>query len=261
MTVTALLTVDDLHAGYGRIPVLRGVSLHVDAGEFVAVLGANGAGKSTLLKAIMGLTAATAGKVRFGGQDLGGLSVARRIRLGIGVIPEGRQLFSDLTVIENLALGLYPKRTFGSLPPRGAMDAIFELLPALKERSRQLAGSLSGGEAQMLTIGRALIARPKLLLCDEPSLGLAPLRVAEMFETLDRVRRSGVTILLADQNANAALRRADRAYIFETGAVVASGSGSGLLEDDRLGEFYLSGPSRPPADRSIGNVVPREPTI
>jgi len=259
VSVTALLTVDDLHAGYGKIPVLRGVSLRVDAGEFVAVLGANGAGKSTLLKTILGLTAPTSGKLRFGGQDLTGLSVARRIRLGIGVIPEGRQLFSDLTVAENLALGLYPKRAFGALPPRGAMDAIFELLPALKERSHQLAGSLSGGEAQMLTIGRALIASPTLLLCDEPSLGLAPLRVAEMFETLDRVRRSGVTILLADQNANAALRRADRAYSFETGAVVAAGSGSGLLDDDRLSEFYVGGPSRKPVERSIGQAMPGNP--
>lgn len=235
-----LLTVSDLHAGYGKIAVLHGVDLQVEAGEFVAVLGANGAGKSTLLKTILGLTRNVRGSVCFAGQDLAGLSVARRIRLGLGAIPEGRQLFGNMTVIENLALGLYPKRAFSTPPRFSAMDAIFELLPRLRERAHQLAGSLSGGEAQMLTIGRALMANPTLLLCDEPSLGLAPLRVAEMFETLDRVRRSGVTVLLADQNANAALRLADRAYLFETGRIVALGASAELINDPRLKESYLS---------------------
>ena len=245
--MAALLTVNDVHAGYGKIAVLHGVDLHVDAGEFIAVLGANGAGKSTLLKTIVGITQNTGGQVSFAGQTLAGMSVAQRIRLGLGVIPEGRQLFSTMTVLENLALGLYPKRAFRTPPRISVMEPVFELLPRLRERAHQLAGSLSGGEAQMLTIGRALMARPKLLLCDEPSLGLAPLRVAEMFETLDQVRRSGVTVLLADQNANAALRLADRAYLLETGRVVAHGTGAELTNDARLHASYLSAPARPDA--------------
>jgi branched-chain amino acid transport system ATP-binding protein len=237
--LVALLTINGLRAGYGNIPVLHGIDLHVGEGEFVAVLGANGAGKSTLLKAILGLVQTTSGSIRFADRDLAGCSVTRRIRLGLGAIPEGRQLFGDMTIAENLALGVYAQRAFRSPPPLSAMQGVFDLLPRLKERAHQLAGSLSGGEAQMLAIGRALMSRPRLLLCDEPSLGLAPLRVAEMFATLDRLRRTGVTILLADQNARAALRLADRAYIIETGQVVATGPSGELANDARLSEAYI----------------------
>jgi branched-chain amino acid transport system ATP-binding protein len=234
-----LLTIQNLSAGYGKITALHGVDLHVNEGEFVSVLGANGAGKSTLLKAILGLIPDTSGHIRFAGHDLAGVPTSQRIRYGIGAIPEGRQLFGSMTVRENLALGLYPQRAFRGLPLPDAMDAVFALLPRLKERAHQLADSLSGGEAQMLAIGRALMSRPKLLLCDEPSLGLAPIRVAEMFETLHGLRRSGVTVMLADQNAKAALRLADRAYVIETGKVVMSGTGVDLLSDDRLRRSYL----------------------
>ncbi|MBW4091492.1 MAG: ABC transporter ATP-binding protein [Proteobacteria bacterium] len=236
-----MLTVRTLHAGYGKITVLHGVDLDVKAGEFVAILGANGAGKSTLLKAILGMMPGASGQVSFAGRDLAGLATPRRVRLGIGAIPEGRQLFGEMTVLENLALGLYVRRSFGPPPRAGAMAHVFELLPRLAERKHQTAASLSGGEAQMLAIGRALIARPRLLLCDEPSLGLAPLRVAEMFQTLDRLRRSGVTVVLADQNAKAALRLADRAYVMETGRIVAAGTAGALADDPRLRESYLGG--------------------
>lgn len=257
MTMAPLLNIRGLHAGYGKITALHGVDLHVNAGEFVAVLGANGAGKSTLLKAILGLVPDTDGYIGFADRDLAPMPTARRIRLGLGVIPEGRQLFSTMSVMENLALGLYTRGAFRTPPPASAMAYVFDLLPRLKERSDQLAGSLSGGEAQMLAIGRALMSRPHLLLCDEPSLGLAPLRVAEMFATLDRLRRSGVTVLLADQNANAALRLADRAYILETGKVVLSGVGADLIADGRLRQSYLGGMTVPDGlGTTSGQVAP-----
>jgi branched-chain amino acid transport system ATP-binding protein len=213
----ALLMVSGLTAGYGNIAVLHDLDLHVNEGELIAVLGANGAGKSTLLKTILGLLPCMA---------------------GMGAIPEGRQLFGDMTVTENLALGLYAQRPFRT-PPLSAMRNVFDLLPRLEERAHQPAGSLSGGEAQMLAIGRALMSRPRLLLCDEPSLGLAPLRVAEMFATLDRIRGTGVTVVLADQNANAALRLADRAYVLESGKVLFTGPAAELIGDDRLIHAYV----------------------
>jgi branched-chain amino acid transport system ATP-binding protein len=234
-----LLSVTGLRSGYGNITVLHDLDLHLNEGELVAVLGANGAGKSTLLKAILGLLPCMAGSIRYAGRDMAAMPVAQRIRLGLGAIPEGRQLFGDMTVFENLALGLYAQRPFRAPPRPSAMQDVFALLPRLKERAHQLAGSLSGGEAQMLAIGRALMSRPRLLLCDEPSLGLAPQRVAEMFATLDRIRRAGVTVLLADQNANAALRLADRAYVLETGRVLFTGPSSELANDSRLTHAYI----------------------
>jgi branched-chain amino acid transport system ATP-binding protein len=212
----------------------------VAAGEFVAILGPNGAGKSTLMKTIMGVLRQSGGTVGFEGNAIDRLDTARRIRLGIGIIPEGRQLFFDMTVRENLVLGAYARLGL-RLPSDldAALVHVFSLFPRLAERQHQRAGSLSGGEAQMVAIGRALMSRPRLLLCDEPSLGLAPLLVREMFSSLARLRNGGITILMADQNASAALRIADRAYILETGRVVAEGPSAALAGDRRLRSAYL----------------------
>jgi branched-chain amino acid transport system ATP-binding protein len=235
-----MLEVSALHVAYGKIEAVKGVDLAVGRGEFVAILGPNGAGKSTLMKTIAGVLAPSAGSVTLEGSDLAGVTTAGRIRLGIGIIPEGRQLFADMSVRENLVLGAYPQL---GIRLSGVVDAAFAhvlaLFPRLAERQRQLAGSLSGGEAQMLAIGRALMASPRLLLCDEPSLGLAPALVREVLATLGRLRDEGMTIVLADQNALAALRMADRGYVLDTGQVVASGTAQALQGDDRLRAAYL----------------------
>ena len=241
MAPEPMLAIAALHAAYGHIEALKGVDLDVHAGEFVAILGPNGAGKSTLMKTIAGVLAPRAGAVRFEGRDLAGIASAERIRLGIGIIPEGRQLFADMSVRENLILGAYSQ--LGLRIPNdveGRFARIFALFPRLGERRRQLAGSLSGGEAQMLAIGRALMTEPRLLLCDEPSLGLAPALVREVLMTLARLRQEqGMTIVLADQNALAALRLADRGYVLDTGRVVASGTAAALQGDARLRAAYL----------------------
>ncbi len=235
-----MLEVTGLHVAYGSIAALKGVDLEVRAGEFVAILGPNGAGKSTLIKAVMGVHPPQSGTIRFDGRDLAGISPAGRIRLGIGIIPEGRQLFPDMTARENLVLGAYAQ--LGIRVPTGsdALDRVFALFPRLAERQRQLAGTFSGGEAQMLAIGRALMTAPRLLLCDEPSLGLAPGLVRDVLATLGRLRREhGVTVALADQNAAAALRMADRGYVLDTGRVVAGGTAAALQSDERLRSAYL----------------------
>jgi branched-chain amino acid transport system ATP-binding protein len=235
-----MLTVQNLEAGYGHIVALKGVDVTVGAGEFVAILGPNGAGKSTLMKAIIGVLRQQAGAILFGGERIDDLATAQRIRLGMGIIPEGRQLFFDMTVRENLILGAYAQLGVRIGPTIDtALEQVFTLFPRLAERQAQLAGSLSGGEAQMVAVGRALMSRPKFLLCDEPSLGLAPLLVRELLATLARLRDKGITILLADQNAQAALRIADRAYILDTGRVVASGASATLADDARLRAAYL----------------------
>ena len=235
-----MLTIQNLEAGYGHIAALKGVDVTVGAGEFVAILGPNGAGKSTLMKAIIGVLRQQAGAILFADQRIDDLATAQRIRLGIGIIPEGRQLFFDMTVRENLILGAYAQLGVRIGPEiDAALEQVFALFPRLAERQAQLAGSLSGGEAQMVAVGRALMSRPKLLLCDEPSLGLAPLLVRELLATLARLRDKGITILLADQNAQAALRIADRAYILDTGRVVASGASATLADDARLRAAYL----------------------
>jgi branched-chain amino acid transport system ATP-binding protein len=237
-----MLVIRGLHAAYGKVTVLRDIDVEVGQGEFVAILGPNGAGKSTLLKTIAGVHPPAAGSIELEGTRIDSLHAADRIKLGLGAIPEGRQLFSDMTVRENLILGGYAR--LGIRIPRsmdGMLDEVFELFPRLRDRQVQMAGSLSGGEAQMLAIARALVGRPRLLLCDEPSLGLAPLIIREMLAALGALRDRGITVLMADQNATALLRMADRGYVLDTGRIVAGGSSAALLRDDRLRTAYLGG--------------------
>jgi branched-chain amino acid transport system ATP-binding protein len=238
-----LLEVTGLSARYGAVAALRDVSLEVRAGELVALIGANGAGKSTLLRAIAGLVAPAAGRVAFDGRDVTGQAPEAMIRAGVALVPERRRVFAPLTVLDNLQLGGYalPRgRDFRSRLEAGVEEA-YRLFPVLRRRRDQLAGTLSGGEQQMLAIGRALMTRPRLLLCDEPSLGLAPLVVAEIMRLLSTLREAGTTILLVEQNARMALRSADRAYVLEVGSVVLSGLATDLLEDDQLKAAYLGG--------------------
>jgi branched-chain amino acid transport system ATP-binding protein len=238
-----LLEVTGLSARYGAVAALRDVSLEVRAGELVALIGANGAGKSTLLRAIAGLVAPAAGRVALDGRDVTGQAPEAMIRAGVALVPERRRVFAPLTVLDNLELGGYalPRgRDFHSRLEAGVEEA-YRLFPVLRRRRDQLAGTLSGGEQQMLAIGRALMTRPRLLLCDEPSLGLAPLVVAEIMRLLSSLREAGTTILLVEQNARMALRSADRAYVLEVGSVVLSGPAADLLEDDQLKAAYLGG--------------------
>ena len=232
-----------MSARYGAVAALRDVSLEVRAGELVALIGANGAGKSTLLRAIAGLVAPAAGRVALDGRDVTGQAPEAMIRAGVALVPERRRVFAPLTVLDNLELGGYalPRgRDFRSRLEAGVEEA-YRLFPVLRRRRDQLAGTLSGGEQQMLAIGRALMTRPRLLLCDEPSLGLAPLVVAEIMRLLSTLREAGTTILLVEQNARMALRSADRAYVLEVGSVVLSGAAADLLEDDQLKAAYLGG--------------------
>ena len=231
-----MLEVQALESHYGRIPALKGIDLGVRAGELVALVGANGAGKSTLLRAISGLHPPSAGKVLFAGADITRHAPHRRVRLGIVLAPEGRQVFAPLSVLDNLLLG-------GHTRPRSergqTLERVYALFPALTERRRHLAGALSGGQQQMLAIGRALMSRPTLLLLDEPSMGLAPFLVDEVFTTIAALRRDGTTIFLVDQNARAALAIADRAYVLETGRVTLSGTGRELLASPEVQSAYL----------------------
>jgi branched-chain amino acid transport system ATP-binding protein len=235
-----VLAIRDLHVYYGNIHALKGIDLDVEEGEIIAILGPNGAGKSTLIKTIIGVLAQRSGTIAFRGKTIDGTPTAQRIQLGLGTIPEGRQLFTDMTVRENLILGAYARLGMRIAPwLETALGEVFDVFPRLRERQFQDAGSLSGGEAQMVAVGRALMSRPRLLLCDEPSLGLAPLLVREVLATLKRLRDAGITILLADQNALSVLRLADRAYVLDTGRVVAAGPAGELADDDRLREAYL----------------------
>ena len=234
-----MLRVQSLTAGYGGITVLRGVSIHVRPGEIVALIGANGAGKSTLLKAIAGLITPTSGRVIFDGREITGLSADRIVRLGISMVPEGRRLFAPLTVEDNLRLGAYPlgRRDKGEIERK--MEEIFEIFPVLRERKSQVAGTLSGGEQQMLAIGRALMSEPRLLLLDEPSMGLAPMVVSEIFRVISSLRERGTTILLVEQNVRIALRIADRGYVMETGRIVLEGDAEELLRNREVERAYL----------------------
>ena len=238
-----MLEVRGLSARYGAVAALRDVSLEVRAGEMVALIGANGAGKSTLLRTIAGLMAPAAGRVALEGRDVTGQPPEAILRAGIALVPERRRVFADLTVLDNLELGGYALPRGGDFRRRldAGVEEAYRLFPVLHRRRAQLAGTLSGGEQQMLAIGRALMSRPRLLLCDEPSLGLAPLVVQEIMRLLAALREAGTTILLVEQNARMALRAADRAYVLETGRVVLAGTGADLLDNDELKAAYLGG--------------------
>ena len=231
-----MLEVRSLASHYGRIPALKGIDLGVRPGELVALVGANGAGKTTLLRAVSGLHPPSAGKVLFSGADITRHAPHRRVRLGIVLVPEGRQVFAPLSVLDNLLLG-------GHTRPREeraqTLERMYEMFPALAERRHHAAGALSGGQQQMLAIGRALMSRPTLLLLDEPSMGLAPFLVQEVFATIEKLKRGGTTIFLVDQNARAALAIADRAYVLETGRVTLSGTGTELLASPAVQAAYL----------------------
>ena len=233
----ALLEVSDLRSGYGDLPVIRGVDVRVEEGEIVTIVGPNGAGKTTLLKTVTGLLKAWSGSVRFDGQDITRTPGHLRPEQGLVMVPEGRQLFSFMTVEENLQLGAYGKRSRASAA--ATLDEVFELFPILVERRKQLAGSLSGGEQQQCALGRAVMTRPRLLILDEPSLGLAPILVERILELVQRLATTGLTVLLVEQNVHDALEMADRAYVLEQGSIVMSGTGAELLARPDLQEAYL----------------------
>lgn len=238
MSNRTLLQVDKLEVRYGAIEAIKGISLYVDAGEIVTIIGGNGAGKSTLMKTVSGLEPAAAGRVLFEGQDVTTMPGHLRLPLGIAQSPEGRQVFPDQSVLDNLLLGAYHRKDAQS-----AIDADieeqFSIFPRLRERQSQMAGTMSGGEQQMLAIARALMSRPRLLLLDEPSLGLAPLIVKEIFSVIRMLKERGVTILLVEQMANQALAVSDRAYVLETGCITLEGKGSDLRRNPKVRAAYL----------------------
>ncbi|MBE7941532.1 MULTISPECIES: ABC transporter ATP-binding protein [Ramlibacter] len=240
----ALLEIQDLHAGYGRAEVLTGLNLRLDAGQVVTVIGPNGAGKSTTLNAIMGVLPCK-GTVRFDGRDLAELSLEERVMAGLALVPERRELFGTMTVEDNLLLGGWRASKLRLEGREGELERVYGLFPRLKERRAQLAGTLSGGERQMLAVGRALMARPRLIMLDEPSLGLAPLVVREIFRIIETLREAGASILLVEQNARAALEVADHAYVLETGAIRLEGPASELAHDPRVVETYLGAARKP----------------
>ncbi len=232
-----MLEVKDLHVSYGGIRALRGVNLEVPDGKIVTLIGANGAGKSTLLRTISGLVKAESGSITYDGKELLGMSINKILELGIAQVPEGRRVFTNLSVLENLKIGAYLRRDKAGI--QKDIEWVYELFPRLKERSWQMAGTLSGGEQQMLAVGRALMSRPKLMMMDEPSLGLAPLVVKGIFEIIREINRQGVTVLLIEQNANMALKTADLAYVLETGEITLHGTGSELLTNEAVKRAYL----------------------
>lgn len=232
-----MLKIENLHVSYGGIRALRGISLEVPDGKIVTLIGANGAGKSTMLRTITGLVKAESGSIRWNGHELLGQPTDRIIGTGIAMCPEGRRVFADLTVLENLKIGAYLRKDRAGI--QEDLQSVYDLFPRLKERVWQMAGTLSGGEQQMLTVGRALMSRPQLLLLDEPSLGLAPLVVQDIFSIIKKINKQGTTLLLIEQNANMALRTADLAYVLETGNITMFGTGADLLADEKVKEAYL----------------------
>jgi branched-chain amino acid transport system ATP-binding protein len=236
---TRMLEVQDLHVYYGAIHALKGVSFHLDRGEIVALIGTNGAGKSTTLNTLSGLLTPTQGVFSFEGQDITSVAPQDIVRLGIVQVPEGRKIFARMTVRENLEMGAYIFNDREQIEED--VNKAFGLFPRLAERQRQLGGTLSGGEQQMLAMARALMTRPKLLLMDEPSMGLAPILVEQVFEIIQEINRSGTTVLLVEQNAQMALSIADRGYVMETGKIVLTGSGEELLMNPQVKEAYLGG--------------------
>jgi ABC-type branched-subunit amino acid transport system ATPase component len=238
----ALLELSAVEAGYGSIQILHGVSLHVDAGEVVAVIGPNGAGKSTTFKVVMGLIAHLGGEIVFDGRSLIGQRPDRILALGLGYVPQGRVVFNQMTVGENLEMGAYLERDKRAI--RASMERVFALFPRLGERRRQVAGSLSGGEQQMLAMGRALMMQPKMLMLDEPSLGLSPRLVDEVFDKTVEMARGGLTVMLVEQNAARALEVADRGYVLELGRNRFEGGGRELLDNPEVRRLYLGGEAR-----------------
>ena len=232
-----MLKVEGLNAGYGSVNILWDIGFEVKDGEIVAILGSNGAGKTTMVRTITGMVKASSGKVEFNGEDLSGKSSRVILDSGIVQVPEGRQLFTEMTVLENLELGAFNKETKAHFAEN--LEKCYNWFPKLRERAKQAAGTLSGGEQQMLAVGRALMSRPKLLMLDEPSLGLAPLVVQGIFDIIRTVNEQGVTVLLIEQNANMALKIADYAYVLETGNITKSGTGAELLADESIKEAYL----------------------
>ncbi|MEE4376564.1 MAG: ABC transporter ATP-binding protein, partial [Candidatus Competibacteraceae bacterium] len=236
-TQDRVLEIQSLTTHYGRIQALNGIDLQVNKGELVALVGSNGAGKTTLLRTIAGLQPASAGTLKFAAQDITRLRADRRVKLGISLIPEGRQVFGPLSVEDNLRLGAYSRPRDEQVA--ADLEQMYTLFPILKQKRKQAAGTLSGGQQQMLAMARALMARPQLLLLDEPSMGLAPILVEEIFNTIRELKRRGITTFLVEQNAAGALAIADRGYVIETGDIVLSGSGQALLQDDKVREAYL----------------------
>lgn len=234
-----ILEVNEVHTYYGKIHALKGLSVQVREGQVVTLIGNNGAGKTTMLNTISGILRPKSGGIFFMGRRIDGLPAHAVVRMGLSQVPEGRKVFSRLSVQENLELGAFTRRDGRGV--RKDMAAVFDLFPRLKQRRRQVAGTLSGGEQQMLVIGRALMARPRLLLLDEPSMGLAPLLVEAIFETIENIKADGTTILLVEQNAVAALSIADYGYVLDTGRIVLEGPGSSLMEDSQVRKAYLGG--------------------
>ncbi|HEY8499703.1 MAG TPA: ABC transporter ATP-binding protein [Clostridia bacterium] len=234
-----MLEINDLNVHFGVIHALKGISLKVEEGEIVTLIGANGAGKTTTLRTISGLKKPTSGTIFFNGNNITSASPQDRVKMGISLAPEGRRIFSSLTVLENLELGAYLRRDKAEI--KKDISMVYERFPILKERRRQAAGTLSGGEQQMLAIGRALMSRPRLLCLDEPSMGLAPLLVQEIFDIIRDINQKGTTILLVEQNASMALQIANRAYVMETGTITLSGTGTELMRSEDIKKAYLGG--------------------
>jgi branched-chain amino acid transport system ATP-binding protein len=235
---TPLLDIRDLHAGYGKAEVLHGIDLHADAGQVITVIGPNGAGKTTLLNTLMGLLP-TRGQLIYRGEDISAFSLEERVMMGIALVPEKRELFGTMTVEDNLELGGFRQMRMGNRQWRSRMDDVYDLFPRLKERRLQEAGTLSGGERQMLAVGRSIMSSPDVLMLDEPSLGLAPLIVKEIFSIIETLRKTGVTIVLVEQNARAALAVADYGYVLEMGEVSLHGPAKELAQDSRVIDTYL----------------------
>jgi branched-chain amino acid transport system ATP-binding protein len=233
-----LLEINDLKVSYGKIQAIKGISLNIKAGEIVTLVGANGAGKTTLLKTISGILKPAAGVIKFDGKDIQGIAPHNRVLEGLCQAPEGRGIFPGMTVLENLEMGKYARKDWKSELSED-IERIYTLFPRLKERQNQAGGTLSGGEQQMLSIGRALMSRPRLLLLDEPSMGLAPMFIQQIFKIIREIQSQGVSILLVEQNAAQALSCANRAYILETGSIVKEGAGKDLLNDDAIKKAYL----------------------
>jgi len=232
-----MIKIDNLVVSYGGIEALKGISLDVPSGKIVTLVGANGAGKSTTLKAIVGLVKPKSGTIDYEGIDLTKLKTEYMVKEGIALVPEGRRVFSDLTVLENLKIGAYTRKDHIAIAED--LEKVYSLFPRLKERTWQVSGTLSGGEQQMLAIGRAIMSRPKLIMMDEPSLGLAPIIVKELFGIIKKINEEGMTVLLIEQNANAALKIADIGYIMETGRITLTGAGKDLLNNEEIKKAYL----------------------